>query len=280
MEPPEPIRPLLASDALRDELAPLAPLVGLGRGYGVLSAVGLVVCAGGLLLAVGTPGAIRGALVALVAAVVALLLGLLRLPYATRAHGLMGLGAALLLAALLGEGPASELIFTSAGTSFGWELTRVLAATLLPAALVFRTHYRAFPRARRLLAWGLALALPFVIRSGYLVLLAPYWSERIAASAAIGSVLLALLGFMGSHTTAGGSLWAGCLLASLALDVAARLFLPGEHAHAALHVLTALGFLVSAALGAFGLFQTIAAALAPDARRAIDDRRRRRGLGV
>ncbi len=275
-----PVQPLLlASEALREDLAPLDPLASTGRRLGVLAAAGLALCGAALLFGVGTPQAIRGGLVSASAALVALALGLLPLSYQARAHGMGGLGLALMLSALAGEGPAAALILPRAGTAFPWELARLLAAALLPAALLLRAHYRAFPRARLLLGWGLTLALPFVIRSAYLVLLAPTWSERIAASSAIGSVLLALLGFMGSHTTAGGSLWAICLLGSLTLDIAARLFLPLEAAHAQLHLATAAGFLLSAGLGAFGLFQSLAHALAPDARRDIDDRRRRRGLG-
>lgn len=276
LEPPPRPRPLLASEALCDELAPAAPLASQVRGLCATAALVLLVC--GAAIGIHAPSGRSGAIEGTAAALLVLVVAWAPLPYAARAHALTALGVGLLLAALFGHGPAGALVDPASGTSFAWEVARVLAALLLPAALLLRAHYRAFPRTRVLLGWGLALALPFVIRSAYLVLLAPRWSERIAAGSAIGSVLFALLGFMGSHTTAGGSLWASCLLGSLALDVAARLFLPGEAAHSALHLATALSFLASAGLGAFGLFQTLAHAIGPDARRDIEARHRRRGL--
>lgn len=266
--------PLLASEVLREELAPEAPLDLVTRQVCLIVSLLLAVSGLGLLFA-ETPEALQRALEGGSAAVVILVLGWSKLPYAPRAHGLMGIGCALLLGALFGKGPAGALIQGSAGALLPWEIARVLAATLLPAALIFRTHYRAFPMARWLLVWGLVLALPFTMRSVYIVAFALNWSERIAAGTTLGSMLLALLGFMGSQTTAGGSIWAMILLSSLALDVAARLFLPGEHPRMALHLATALSFLLSAGLCTFGLFQTLAQVLAPAARRDIEARQKR-----
>lgn len=265
---------LLASEALREELAPETPLARSTRRVCLLVSLLLAASGVGLVLG-GTPAALQGALEGASAAVVVLGIGLSNLPYATRAHGLMGLGGALLLGALAGRGPAGALVQGVAGAALPWEIARVFAATLLPAALVFRAHYRAFPMARLLLGWGLVLGLPFAIRSAYVVVMAPSLSERLAAGATLGSMMLALLGFMGTQTTAGGSLWAVSLLSSLALDVAARLFLPGEKARALLHLATASSFLLAAGLCALGLFQTLAQALAPAARRDAEARWKR-----
>lgn len=264
----------LASEALRDDLAPSEPLASLVRRFCLLLA-SLLALGGALLGASGAAMALRDGLEGATAALVVLGLGLSPLPYGPRSHGLAGLGVAMLLAALLGHGPAGGLLRQNPG-ALPWELARVLAAVLLPAALLFRAHYRALPLARLLLGWGLVLALPFAMRSCYLVAMATAWSERLAAGLTLTTTLFALLGFMGAHTTAGGSLWAAGLLVSLALDIAARLLLPGESPRLALHIATALGFLVSAALASFGLFQAFAHALAPAAR--LDaERRWRRG---
>lgn len=271
--------PLLASDALREDLAPLEPLHDTTRPVCLLSAASLAVVCTAQALFIPSPHATRSAIEGLPAALITLFLGLVPPPYAARAHALTALGAALLLAALLGHGPAAGLLLAR-GTALPWETSRILAAVLLPAALVFRAHYRAFPLARILLGWGVALALPFVLRSVYLILFAPEWGERFAAAVTIGSVLLTMIGFMGSETNAMGSLWAGCLLGALALDVAARALIQGELRNLAAHGLTALAFLVGAALAAFGLFQTLAAVFAPAARRAIDQHRARSGLAA
>jgi hypothetical protein len=267
--------PLLASDALREDLAPLEPmkrrarlvLVGCG-GLLALSSAGL------FLLATRTDD-LRSALEASVAALVALVLGLVALPYRARAHGAMALGAGLLIAALFGRGPAWGLLAWPS-TRFPWELARVLAATLLPAALVFRSHYRAYPFARILLGWGLALALPFVIRCGWVVLFASSVAEQASAAFTIASVLLALVGFMGSSTTAMGSVWAASTVISLALDVAVRSIDGGDPLPPSF---SALGFLASATLAYFGLFLSLAARFAPDARRSVDEQRRLHGVG-
>ena len=270
-------QPLLASDALREELAPWAPLTRSGRqltggGAGVLL-VGSV-----LLVVLGTsPTATRAGIEGGLIGLGALVLVVSPLGYALRARVTAALGALVLVLALAGHGPARGLV-VGPGTALSWEVARVLAAALLPAALMLRAHYRAFARARLLLGWGLALALPFVMRSGYLVLWGPSWVERIAAATSVASVLLALLGFMGSHTTAGGSLWASCLLGSLALDIAARSALPLEAPQLLDHLITAASFFAGAGLTALGLFQSLAHLFAPDARRAVDERCRRHGL--
>jgi hypothetical protein len=267
--------PLLASDALREDLAPLEPMKRRARVVLVASSGLLALTSAGLFLLATRTDDLRSALEASVAALVALVLGLVALTYRARAHGAMALGAALLLAALLGRGPAWGLLAWPS-TSFPWELARVLAATLLPAALVFRSHYRAYPFARILLGWGLALALPFVIRCGWVVLFASSLAERASAAFTIASVLLALVGFMGSSTTAMGSVWAASTVISLALDVAVRSIDGGDPLPP---TFSALGFLASATLASFGLFLSLAARFAPDARRSVDEQRRRHGVG-
>jgi hypothetical protein len=256
-------RPLLASEALREDLAPLEPLKGAARvlclgAAAMLGAVAAleVVFEGRTLLAVAPVQSALGS---------ALLVGLAiaKVGYRARAAAMTALGGALLVEALGGVGPAGGLRSSGSGTF--WELARILASTLLPAALLFRAHYRAYPRARLLLGWGLALALPFVVRCGYIVLLGEDLAARLVAGATIGSVLLSLVGFMGAGTTAMAGAWAVSLLLALSLDIAARWFLP--NASPGTHLVTALGFLAGETLAAFGLFQLMASRLACDARK-------------
>lgn len=183
--------------------------------------------------------------------------------YSMRATTMLALGVSLLLEGLLGLGPVAAL--RHAGEATFWELSRFLACVSLPAALLFRAHYRAYPRARLLLGWGLAFALPFVIRSGYIIVLGNEVAARVVAGATVGTVLLSLVGFMGAGTTAMSTVWAVSLLLALSLDIAARWFWLGSSPGS--HLVTALAFLASSALSSVGVFQLLAATFACDARK-------------
>ena len=262
-------KPLLASDALKEDVAPLQPAeVGARRLAAGMAALMASIAAS---LQLGLAGK-APALAALSAGAAAIPLALLalRVPYRTRAYALLGLGLALLVESLAGRGPGFAVL-SDPGTGLPWEIARALTATVLPAALLFRASYRAYPVARTLLAWALVLSLPFVVRSGYVVLFEHEMAARVAAGATIASILLALLGFMGSGTTAMGSAWATCLLGILAGEIALRQVF-GVADGSLRHVIAAASFLAGSTLGAVGLFQSVSVAKAGEAR-CIDVRR-------
>lgn len=256
-------KPLLASDALREEVAPERPAERTARRVAGASSVGLVGVAvvifsglAGPAPTLAGPGAVAGALLLAILAA--------RIPYRTRAYAMTGAGSVLLLEGLLGHGPAFGLTH---GTSLEWEIPRVVAAIVLPAALFFRASYRAYPSARAMLALALVLALPFVVRSGYVIALPSGVWAHVAAGTTIAAVLFGLVGFMGSGTTAMGSAWGALILVTMASDIALARILGGATGGWALHAITSLAFLCGAAVAAVGVFQTAALHLAADARR-------------
>jgi len=196
-----------------------------------------------------------------------LAVALLPFPYGLRAGVAALLGAALMALGVRGAGPLAGLAIDG-GTDR--DVLRLLALSALPAALLFRAHYRAYHPARWVLALALALALPFAI--GELVLafdgsVAPV--ARIAATANVLAISIGLLGFMGEGTTGAGSIGASLVLVALSAELAVREFTPLASADIGLltYAATAVGTACASLLASVGLFQLLAAALAGDARR-------------
>lgn len=210
-----------------------------------------------------------GASVALGAAGAAAGLAVLPFPYVVRAAASTLLGVFLLGLGVVGAGPLGALALDGEQTN---NVARAIALLFLPAALLFRARYRAYPRARLVLSVGLVAALPFAVASG-LVLAnvgAPLL-ERAGAAVDIGVLLSGLFGFMGADTTGGGSVWAALVLTVLPANVLLTELDVIRH-HLANHVGwlacggAAVGTAAAAALATIGTYQTLAAWLGRDAR--------------
>src|SRR5262245_15102574 len=256
-------KPLLASEVLREELAPLEPSrtkcrIWLG---GVCIALALLGAA--LRYGVGTP-ALRSdaSTLAFSAAGAAAAVALLPFPYGLRAAVAFLLGATLMALGLRGQGPLAGLGNHGARLD---DIARLLPLTVLTSALLFRGRYRAYRTARILLAIALFLTLPFIaleiiaIANPGTTLIA-----RLAAAASVAAVLCALFGFMGAGTTGAGSVWAALVLAVLVVEVALR-ELPSTSG-ALVHASAAVGLACGAVLTTLGLFQLLATLFARDAR--------------
>ncbi len=261
-------KPLLASEVLRDELAPVEPARRAVRVWLLVVAAMLVLLGLAFRHGVGMPAQrLDSATLSFSAAGAFAALALLPFPYALRAGVAFLLGAALMALGFRSSGPLAGIAVDG---SLLENLARLVAMTALPAALLFRAHYRAYRRARVLLAWALVLALPLVV---FQVLLAinndAPLSARIAAGADIAVVGCSLLGFMGEGTTGAGTVWASLVLMVLPLQVGLRQLTPLAHADTGwlTYPATAVGILAAAILTSLGLFQLLAAALAADARR-------------
>ncbi len=188
-------RPLLASEALKDDVAPVEPLrrsaaLGALAGGAVFVALGFVPGSNSF----GKPWT------ELVIGLVFAALGLAPLSYATRALGLLTAGLLLGLAGVGGVGPAS-VVQTAVG---GWGVFSLLATVVLPAALLFRSHYRAYRGARLIVAAAIVLCAPFAVFSGIGLHGATRFIE-LSSLLALGALGLGLLGFMGSQAPLAGS---------------------------------------------------------------------------
>jgi hypothetical protein len=197
------------------------------------------------------------------------------LPYLWRAMVGASVCLAAVLAGLLGAGPLGLL--SAPGLSGPWtEVFRVVAAVVLPAAILFRSHYRAYRRGRVLLAIAFALALPFLVRQGVLVVQAESLVAQIGPGAAIAIVLVIVFAFLGTPTTAATVYCTALLGVGIALDVCLRqAYEPPPAASGPLsHVLTAAALVACTSPIAVGLFQLLAAIYAPEAR-LVDVRQHR-----
>jgi hypothetical protein len=256
--------PILASEALREDVAPLEPGRRAAQFWLVAMGVILVASAGaqqlGWLAAPPSPAPFTAGVGALV-----LLAALAPVPYLVRGVVVAAAGWATLGFGLIGWGPASGLVASSG--HWVWEGARVAASTVLPAVLLFRARYRAYRGARIALFVGVALAIPAAVHEGFLIASGPV-AGRVAAGVALLSVLSAFIGFMGPHTTGASTAWAVGILVAFGAEVALRglgLVRGQPVVLASAHV--ALVYLVSCTLAAVGLFKVLAAAFARDARR-------------
>jgi hypothetical protein len=262
--------PVLASDILREEVAPEAPARRAIRlasfAFCAISLVGAFAASLGFGAArLNVPGALEGAVgTALVAAVAAFA----PLPYASRALVAAFAGIVPLVLGAAGIGPLGRLADDGHVTA----LAMAVMATALPAALVFRSRYRAFRAARVILGVGLALSVPAV------VLLALFAVDR-AGTATIGArcvaglgvlgAAAATLGFMGPETSGGCAQWAALVVGAYAARPAWRAIASawnGRNQDTVALTSAALGALVASTLVTFALFQILAAALARQAR--------------
>jgi len=267
-EPPGPHGPrlVLASEALRDDVAPYEPArrrarwaIG-GAGFG-LALLGLSMRAGQ-----GQQG-LYGASTTFAAAAAALALAVLPFSYLVRGGAAWALGMLLFLVGAEGAGPLGHGPIDPAT-----DLARLLAVAALPGALLFRARYRTYRRARIVLAAALTGAVPFVlVRSLSAVHSGPSPVEKAGAALAVFTVLCGLTGFMGEDTTAGGSVWAALLIAVLGTDLGLRGFRLIADVGTGPAVLSALwasvGATCAGALVATGAFKLLAGWLAADARR-------------
>lgn len=254
---------VLASEALKEDLAPLEP----GRGAGRLAVAGVALALALLGVAIrlgagsgGLPNDASSVTFAIAGA--ALCLSALPFSYSIRAAAVAGLGLALIVLGIDDVGPL--VVARSAS-----DLARLVALIALPGALLFRARYRAYRRARWVLVAALVASLPFAVGRIETVLSAASPSVlRAGAALDIAIVLSGFFGFMGNYTTGGTSVWAALVIAVLSGNVALRELDPGAFAARRLLMLAeALSTACAATLVTIGVFHLLSARLARDARR-------------
>jgi hypothetical protein len=216
--------PVLASEALRRDLAPAAPGARAARTVAVATGVaGAMVTA----LLAGPQGfglPVGGALL------VVAMLGIVPLPYAARA---------LALAAVSGSGMAvvSWHGFT-AGAVDVQGLILHAGVLVLAMALLFRAWHRGSLLARALVALGVALCAGWLFMSGMLGALlvldsaVQSWLGPVLSVALVVLLMLSMLAFMDSRATGGCAVWAGLLLGWSAthgaVELLGRSWRPGD----------------------------------------------------
>ncbi|AKT39836.1 hypothetical protein [Chondromyces crocatus] len=257
--------PLLASEALMEDLAPIEPARDAARLW--CAAVGLtLVVLGGLQVTALRPGGVASGFMGVVLGAITLVLALTRITYRQRAAAMLGIGLTSTLLGLVGSGPAVGI---DAG-GFAWGVARAIAAAALPAALAFRARYRAYAGARWLLGAAFAAALPFTVSVILRLTTHQIGLGEAGAILVILAMTAGLLGFMGEETTSAGAYLALAVNLSLAGDLVFD-GLSGVEGLQAAEVGAVIGsgvaFAATSALTSIGLFQILAWRLAPAARR-------------
>lgn len=256
-----PPRPLLASEALIEDLAPRQPARRLARL--LCLSLGLVFVAAGGLLELGPRAALSERTVpAVLLGGLAMVAGVTPVSYRQRALALVTLAYVAGMLGLRNLGPAAGI----APSGQLWGFFQLLASTVLPAALLFRARYRAYRRARWILGIAFVLSAPFLAHGAASLLVDELHASHLGTVAALVATLAGLAGFMGAETTGAGSYVAVGIVASSALSLGAQLLKrPGFAVFDAAVVLVA--FLAVVTMATVGLFQLLAARFAQDARR-------------
>jgi hypothetical protein len=193
--------PVLASEVLREDLAPHEPGAAMVRrialGCGIATAV----------VAVGTLGGSMAGIAVLLFGAAQVCAALLPVSYATRATLLVACTTALL------AGSTVAKVTVGADEHPGL----VLPILVLATGLLFRSWHRASRHARWVVATGIALSAAWLgwsdgVEAAFSV---PHWQSWLLAVARLTLapvLLLSLLAFMGETTTGGCAAWAGCAL--------------------------------------------------------------------
>jgi len=258
--------PILASEVLREDLAPIEPGRRASQLWGAGAALlylGIGIC---LRFDLGVSGASpRAGAVCLAAAAASAATAIAPFPYLWRAvvGGLVG--AVIVILGFFGGGPLALL--TGPPSNVWAESLRIITCVTVPAALLFRSHYRAYQRGRFLLTVAFVLALPFLVQEGILSVNGPVIA-RAGAALALLAALSGLFAFMSAPTTAMTAWCAQVLTALVALDIGLRQFYAplSRNAGPLAYALTGVAFFASVVPIALGLFQTLSVLYAREAR--------------
>jgi hypothetical protein len=259
-------KPILASDVLKDEVAPLQPWAKASRWVCAAAALALLALSFGprqASLSAAVPSAIPP--VELAFAIAFAVAAILPLPYVMRALAMAALGLGLLLGGMFVSSGSLHHVFSAPLEGSGGVATRTIAATCLAATLFFRSHYRAYVGARALLALAWVLALPFLAHAFGLLQVAPQL-VRLTSAFSLLAIAATLTGFMGAGTTALATTWAFLVLVALPLDLALRPLFAANQPLSTLWLIGVGVWALACGVAAFGLFQTLASLLARHAR--------------
>ena len=264
---PSRAKPLLASEALMEDLAPVEPARRDARTW--CAACGIAFLVFGTLPILGLlPGGLGAAVPWLVTGAISLVAGAARVNYRQRAVAMLVLGMLTGVVAL----QASDGAALHADGGPAWGLSRLFAAVSLAAALQFRARYRAYAGARVFLGTALTISVPFVVHIAlHLTREGGFGPAHLGAIIVLLAVTASLTGFMGAETTGAGAYMGPIIVSAFALDLAlSGLATVGPSAGLAVLLSLAVGsagFGAAAGFTGLGLFQILAWRFSADARR-------------
>ncbi|GAC1574792.1 MAG: hypothetical protein NVS3B20_06410 [Polyangiales bacterium] len=249
--------PVLASECLRDDIAPLEPFA-RRTAYAQVGLGAALVILGGFMIAASL---FVEAIIAIAAGSISVIAVTTRRPYVVRAW--IALTSVLVMGGLgvVSVGPAAHL----SGHPF-LAAIRFIAPVILAAALLLRSSYRASRTTRVGIAVGVVL---FVIASLY-VGGEPIWNAgssfraQLVASVMVLLAVFSLLGFMGQETTGLCTVWG---IAVMLIGGLALVFDSITQAHVTLSgVMGSAVFSINVAIASIALYQIGARFIGPRAR--------------
>jgi hypothetical protein len=260
-------KPVLASELLVDEVAPLEPARSACRVWLILMAAGWAAVGLVLELGAGVPEQrLDAATVSFGTAAVVAALALLPLPYRARATLVLAAGGLLMSLGLRGLGPLGGLVVDGGE---GRDLVRLMALAVLPAALGVRARYPTYRPSRWLLVAVAACAAPFLALE-LLLCVNPAVDPLIGIVSAlsVGVVGSSLAGLSSDRLTRGGPAWAWAILLLLPAGIALRELTPlgGEDTGLWTYPLTAFAMFLAGLKTSLGAYQLLADWVAPKAR--------------
>jgi hypothetical protein len=249
-------KPLLASEALIEDLAPVEPWAGAVRWWMALAGLGFVLV--GLAPLLGGPP--QGDVVpAIIIGGMAVAGAIAPLGYVPRAALMLVIGVSIALLAMVSMGPALVV----GGSLGGWSALHFVAAAGLSAALLFRARYRAYVGARFFLMMALAAALPLI---GYAVVTLGQAAlvVQVTTGVALSAIAVSMIGFMGSETTVAGGWVAGAVIVAVCTQLGAETLFGPRVAPDGLPALlygiaSVFAFLCATMLASLGTFMLLAA---------------------
>jgi hypothetical protein len=248
-------------------VAPLEPARQVCRVWLVLVAAGIALVGLALRLGLGVPGLrLEGATLSFAAAAAVAALALLPFSYGARARMAVLTGVLLMGLGLRNIGPLAGLAFDGGQ----WrQLARLIALSVLPAALALRSRYPAYRPLRLILGASLACAGPFLVLELTLALNAganPL--VRGLSALSLGVAAISVVGLLPDGLTRTGRIWAGAVLLLLPTEIGARelTLLGGGDAGLLTYPITALAMLCAGLLTSLGGYQLLAQAVTPKAR--------------
>ncbi|MBN2197121.1 MAG: hypothetical protein JW751_30225 [Polyangiaceae bacterium] len=265
-------KPLLASEVMVEDRAPLEPWRGASRVWLLIAAASLAGLGLSVFLGVGLPK--ESMAVSFSAAAACALTAGLPFPYAARATLSAVLGLGLMSLGLSRIGPLAGLAMDGGETR---DLLRLLVATTLPASLLVRARYPTYPATRAVLAVAVVMALPLLFLEGQLSLDPDVpWAARLAAGATAVVLLVSPVGFVGDGSMGHASPWAWLVLAVFPIGIAAREFTPLASPESGWLTYPATGTAMATTtiLASLGVAQLLARVIAPRARARLRQRAR------
>lgn len=254
--------PVLASEILREDVAPLAPWSREFRVWDVVLALTVVALGVGAHLRLIAPTT-GGPWVEYAMGTTLLVLALPR-SYLARGIASMILGLLVAGLGLAKVGPLGDWV--PAGASTLSSVLHFFAMLALPAALLFRNRYPAYVGATVILLVAYVVTVPALVFAGLSVVQGPL-AASIAAGVTLAVVALSLVGFLGEGTTGVSTLLAVLVIVVFGAERMARPLWAQGWEGSQVDLRAGLSLIIAAALATKGLFALLASAFAADARR-------------